>query len=102
MRIVAVGRLKAPEADLFARYAARLNPKPLVVELPDAAGGPALLAELLPKAFVIALDAAGAAPDTEGFATLLATWRDSRRLCASRSAAPTGSPARCSRAPMRC
>ncbi len=76
LRIVAVGRIgQGPEADLFARYAARLRPRPGVVEIPDGRGSPteikrreadAILAALPASALVVALDLGGAAPDSAG------------------------------------
>ncbi len=42
MRLIAVGRLRSgPEADLFARYNARLRPPLGVTEVPDGHGAPA-------------------------------------------------------------
>lgn len=93
LRILAVGRLKpGPERALFEQYAARLRPAPEVTELPEARGasaaeirrreGTALLAALPPAAFVVALDLGGAAPTSEGFATLLERWEgQGRPLC---------------------
>ncbi len=91
-RLIAIGRLRAgPEADLFARYAARLRPKLAVTELPDATGAPAeakrreataLLAAIPVQATVIALDLVGQSPDSPELAALLAAWRAlNRPLC---------------------
>jgi 23S rRNA (pseudouridine1915-N3)-methyltransferase len=84
LRLIAVGRLRdGPEAALFARYNARLRPKLAVTEIPEARGasaevkrreGAALLAALPAPAFVVALDAGGEAPDSEGLARLLERW----------------------------
>jgi 23S rRNA (pseudouridine1915-N3)-methyltransferase len=92
LRIIAVGRLaRLPEAALYARYAARLRPPPVLVELPEARGsaveirrreGAALLAALPARAFAVALDLGGAAPGSEGLAAQLARWRATGRpLC---------------------
>lgn len=92
LRIVAVGRLaRLPEAALYARYAARLRPPPVLVELPETRGsaaeirrreGAALLAALPARAFAVALDLGGAAPGSDGLAALLARWQAAGRpLC---------------------
>ncbi|HET9018666.1 MAG TPA: 23S rRNA (pseudouridine(1915)-N(3))-methyltransferase RlmH [Acetobacteraceae bacterium] len=92
MRLIAIGRLgRAPEAALFARYAARLRPPLALTELPDGHGAAAeikrreadaLLAALPAQAFAVALDMAGEAPGSEGLAARLAAWRDTgRKLC---------------------
>jgi 23S rRNA (pseudouridine1915-N3)-methyltransferase len=92
MRLLAVGRAgTSPEAALFARYAARLRPPLALTELAEARGSPlevkrreaeALLAALPQSAFLVALDQGGAAPDSAGFATLLARWHEAgRALC---------------------
>jgi 23S rRNA (pseudouridine1915-N3)-methyltransferase len=84
LRLIAVGRLRdGPEAELFARYNARLRLKLAVTEIPEARGAPtevkrregaALLAAMPAIAFVVALDAGGEAPDSEGLARLLERW----------------------------
>jgi 23S rRNA (pseudouridine1915-N3)-methyltransferase len=84
LRLIAVGRLRdGPEADLFARYNARLRPKFDVTEIPEARAAPkeakrresaALLAALPTAAFVVALDPGGATPDSEELARLLERW----------------------------
>jgi 23S rRNA (pseudouridine1915-N3)-methyltransferase len=84
MRLIAVGRMRTgPEAELFARYNTRLRPPFAVTEIAEARGAPAevkrregeaLLAALPDGAFVIALDAGGAAPDSEELARLLERW----------------------------
>lgn len=85
MHLVAVGRLReGPEAALFDRYQARLNPKLSVLEIAETAGGNearrrenlALRAALPARGFVVALDQAGATPDSRHFAAMLARWRD--------------------------
>jgi 23S rRNA (pseudouridine1915-N3)-methyltransferase len=92
MRIIAVGRLRGgPEAELVARYAARLRPALAVTEIAEAQGAPAevkrregaaLLAALPDRAFAVALDLGGEQPDTEAFAALLERWLgQSRPLC---------------------
>lgn len=84
MRLIAVGRLRpGPEAELFARYNARLRPALSVTEVPDAPGataearrreGEALLHALPNQALVVALDLGGPAPDSAGLARLLERW----------------------------
>jgi 23S rRNA (pseudouridine1915-N3)-methyltransferase len=84
LHVIAVGRLRAgPEADLFARYAARLRPPLGVTEVAEARGtavearrreGATLLAALPPRAFAVALDLGGQAPDSAGLAALLDRW----------------------------
>ncbi len=85
LHILAIGRMRdAPEAALFARYAARLRPAPTLTELPEARGaeaeikrreGAGLIAALPAGAFVVALDPGGLAPDSLALAGLLARWR---------------------------
>ena len=89
MRLIAVGRLRAgPEAELFARYNARLRPALVVTEVADGHGAPAevkrreaeaLLGALPAGAFTVALDAGGTAPDSVGLAALLERWLGSSR-----------------------
>ncbi len=84
VRLIAVGRLRdGPEAELFSRYNARLKPKFVVTEIAESRGPPsevkrregeALLAALPGSVFVVALDAAGAMPDSEELARLLDRW----------------------------
>src|SRR5690348_16184676 len=84
LRLIAVGRLRdGPEAELFARYNARLRPRFAMTEIAEARGAPAevtrregvaLLAALPGPAFVVALDADGAMPDSEELARLLERW----------------------------
>jgi 23S rRNA (pseudouridine1915-N3)-methyltransferase len=92
MRLVAVGRLRdGPEAELLARYNARLRPALTVTEVPEARGTPAeakrreaaaLLAALPDAAFVVALDQAGEAPDSATLAARLERWLGlGRPLC---------------------
>ena len=79
-----MGRLRGgPEADLYARYAARIRPALTLTEIPEASGAPAevkrregaaLLAALPANALVVALDLGATAPDSETFATLLERW----------------------------
>ena len=89
MRLIAVGRLRAgPEADLFARYNARLRPPLTVTEVAEARGAPAeikrregeaLLDAVPPQALAVALDSGGVSPDSEGLAVLLERWLGSSR-----------------------
>ena len=92
MRLIAVGKLKAgPEADIVARYAARLRPGLTIVEVPEGFGAVteikrreavSLLAALPNNAFTVALDIGGAAPTSEDFARQLQAWQGSgRTLC---------------------
>jgi len=92
MRLAAIGRLRAgPEAELFARYNARLRPPLAVTELAEGTGAPAeakrrdaaaLLGALPSGALVVALDGGGAAPTSEGLARLLERWlASSRPVC---------------------
>jgi 23S rRNA (pseudouridine1915-N3)-methyltransferase len=84
MRLIAVGKLRAgPERALFERYNARLRPSLAVTEVPEGGGaapeikrreGAALLAALPERAFAVALDLEGAAPDSPGLARLLERW----------------------------
>jgi len=84
LRLIAVGRLRgSPEAELFARYNALLRPRLEVTEIAEARGAAAevkrretqaLLAAVHDAAFVVALDAGGAAPDSEELARLLERW----------------------------
>ncbi|MBV8703004.1 MAG: 23S rRNA (pseudouridine(1915)-N(3))-methyltransferase RlmH [Acetobacteraceae bacterium] len=82
--LIAVGRLRAgPEQELFTRYAARLRPALVTTEVAEARGTPAeakrregaaLLAALPARAFAVALDQGGQAPDSAGLAALLDRW----------------------------
>ena len=84
LHVIAIGRARSgPEAELFARYAKRIRPKLTLTELPDGTGAPAevkrreataLLAALPREAFVVALDLAGAAPDSIAFSAQLERW----------------------------
>ncbi|MBN8874525.1 MAG: 23S rRNA (pseudouridine(1915)-N(3))-methyltransferase RlmH [Rhodospirillales bacterium] len=91
-QLIAIGRLRTgPEADLFARYNARLRPPLAVTELPEGRGsaaevkrreGEALLRAVPANAFAVALDLGGEAPDSLRLATLVGRWRESgRALC---------------------
>lgn len=89
LHLIAVGRLRdGPEAELFARYNARLRPRFAVTEIAEARGAPvevkrreaeALLAALPKDAFAVALDAGGATPDSEELARQLERWMASGR-----------------------
>jgi 23S rRNA (pseudouridine1915-N3)-methyltransferase len=92
LRLIAIGRLRhGPEAELFARYNARLRPAIVVTELAEARGAPAevvrregaaLLAALPDPAFAVALDPAGKMPDSEELARLLQRWlAEGRPVC---------------------
>jgi len=92
MRLIAVGRQRrGPEAELFARYNARLRPALSVTEIVEARGSPAevkrreateLLAALPESAFVVVLDSAGEMPQSSRLARLLERWLGfSRTIC---------------------
>jgi 23S rRNA (pseudouridine1915-N3)-methyltransferase len=92
LRLIAVGRLRdGPEAELFARYNARLRTKLVLTEIAEARGAPAevrqreaaaVLAAVPGQAFVVALDAGGSAADSEELAQLLERWlATSRSVC---------------------
>jgi 23S rRNA (pseudouridine1915-N3)-methyltransferase len=84
LRLIAVGRLRdGPEAELFARYNARLRPKFAITEVAEARGAPAevkrregeaLVAPLPASAFVVVLDPGGEAPNSEELARRLEQW----------------------------
>jgi 23S rRNA (pseudouridine1915-N3)-methyltransferase len=84
LHLIAVGRLRGgPEAELFARYNARLRPKFVLTEIAEARGTPsevrqreaaALLAAVPRQAFVVALYTGGSTPDSEELAHLLERW----------------------------
>jgi 23S rRNA (pseudouridine1915-N3)-methyltransferase len=84
MRVIAIGRSReSPEADLFARYAARIRPALTLNELPDGKGaaaeikrreGEALLAALPAAAFAVAMDLDGQMLDTAAFSARLEGW----------------------------
>ena len=84
MRIVAIGRSRdSPEAELFARYSARVRPALTLTEIPDGKGAPAeikrregeaLLAALPAQTFAIALDLDGEMLDSASFAARLEGW----------------------------
>ena len=89
LRIVAVGRIgRGPEAELFARYAARLRPRPTVIEIGDGSGNPAeiarreavgLLAAIPGTARAVALDGGGETLDSAALAARITQWRASGR-----------------------
>lgn len=84
MRVIAVGRAReGPEADLFARYSARIRPALGLTEVADGKGAPseirrregaALLAALPARGLTIALDLAGEMLDSASFAARLEAW----------------------------
>ena len=90
--LVAIGRIgRGPEADLFARYNARLRPAFAVREIPDGTGSAveikrreaaAILAAIPAGVLVVALDLGGKAPDSEAFSAQLTRWRESgKQVC---------------------
>jgi 23S rRNA (pseudouridine1915-N3)-methyltransferase len=91
VRLIAVGRARGAEQVLFERYAIRLRPPVELTEIAEAVGTPAetkrreasaLLAALPERAFAVALDLGGAAPDSMELADLLEHWRGfGRPLC---------------------
>ena len=84
MRVLAIGRARGgPEAELFARYTARIRPALTLTELADGKGSPveikrreaeALLAALPRDAFTITLDADGEMLDSAAFSSRLEGW----------------------------
>ena len=92
LRIIAVGRIgRGAEAELFARYAARLSTPPIVTEIADGRGSApeikrreaaGLLAALPDPATAVALDLGGRAPTSAGFAAEVSGWFElNRPLC---------------------
>ena len=92
MRLIAVGRMRpGPEAELFARYNARLRPQLTVTEVAEGHGAPteakrreaeALLAALPAQAFAVPLDLGGPAEGSEALAARLERWLgQSRPVC---------------------
>ena len=92
MHLIAVGRLRVgPDAELFARYNARLHPPMTVTEIPEGSGAPAevkrregaaMLAALPDNGFAVALDLGGEMPDSVRFSTMLERWLGtSRKIC---------------------
>ena len=90
--LVAVGKIgRGPEADLFARYNARLRPAFSVREIAEGSGAgaeikrreaAAILAAVPGPAIAVALDLGGATPDSEAFSASLTRWRESgKALC---------------------
>jgi 23S rRNA (pseudouridine1915-N3)-methyltransferase len=86
LRLLAIGRIgQTPEAEIFARYNARLRPPFEITELPEGRGSPAeikrreaasLRAALPTQFFAIALDLGAPAPTSELLATRLQQWRE--------------------------
>lgn len=85
MILIAIGKQRGADADLFLRYAERLKPKLKLVELPDGTGAPveikrreaaSLLACLTPQDHLIALDQDGKSLTSPQFAGLLTQLRD--------------------------
>jgi 23S rRNA (pseudouridine1915-N3)-methyltransferase len=84
MRMIAIGRSRdGPEAEMFARYSARIRPALALTEIPDGKGaqgeikrreGEALLAALPARSFAIALDQEGEMLDSASFAARLEGW----------------------------
>ncbi len=89
LRLIAVGKIgRGPEAELFARYNARLRPPLAVTEIADARGSPveikrreaeSLLAALPAGAWMVALDLGPPAPTSEALAALLTRWIEAAR-----------------------
>ncbi len=86
--MVAIGRARGPERELFERYAGRFRPRLALSELPDGIGSPleirrrearSLLACVPAGAIVVALDGGGPTPSSEGFASLLRNWLEAGR-----------------------
>jgi 23S rRNA (pseudouridine1915-N3)-methyltransferase len=91
MRVLAVGKGKGAEAELFSRYAGRIKPALALTEFEDGYGSAVeikrreaalLLNAVTAQDFVVALDAGGVAPDSLELAKLLAKWTDAgKKLC---------------------
>lgn len=89
LRIIAIGRDgKGPEAELVARYAARMSPRIDLLALPDGTGTPAeikrreaetILRRIGRDDLVVALDLGGDSTDSPGLAQRLGRWRESGR-----------------------
>jgi 23S rRNA (pseudouridine1915-N3)-methyltransferase len=83
--VIAVGRAgRGPEAELFARYAERLRPRPAVTEIADGRGSPLEIKRregdaLPPSALAIALDPAGEMLTSEALSDALTRWLGSAR-----------------------
>jgi 23S rRNA (pseudouridine1915-N3)-methyltransferase len=84
LHVIAVGRLRGPEAELFDRYNHRLRPRLTVVEVKEERGADAvvkreesaaLLRALPPEAFAVALDLGGQTLDSERFADRVTAWQ---------------------------
>jgi 23S rRNA (pseudouridine1915-N3)-methyltransferase len=87
VRLLAIGRApaKAPEMELFARYAKRIKPGFALVEFADGVGSSVeikrreadmFLGGLKADEFVVALDQDGAVPDSPELARLLSGWTE--------------------------
>jgi len=88
--LLAVGKIKpGPERALYEHYAARLDPRPKVIEVEEkrplagaelrAREAALLLAKRPKNAWLVALDGRGAMLSSDDFAKKLAQWRDSGR-----------------------
>ncbi len=92
MRLLAIGKAgSGPEAELFARYAARIRPSLTLAEFSPGQGSVAeikrreaesLLGALSAQDFVIALDSGGQTPDSEELVRLLARWMETGKKLA--------------------
>lgn len=85
--LIAVGRMKpGPERELYAHYAARLNPAPQMREVEERRNLPAaklkvregelLLAAIPDGAHVVAMDEKGQQMGSQAFAKKMGAWRD--------------------------
>jgi 23S rRNA (pseudouridine1915-N3)-methyltransferase len=75
LHIVARGKIaRSPEADLVARYAARMTWPFLITELPEVGGK---VAPVLLPAKIVALDESGVTMASTAFSRLIESWRDS-------------------------
>ena len=88
IRILAVGRTRGPEGDLFDRYAGRHRPPLALIEIPDGTGAPAeirrrearaILACLKLDTLMVALDRSGTSLSSEALAQALSTWVETSR-----------------------
>ena len=88
MRLLAIGRCRGPEAELFERYAARIRPRLECFECAEGTGSAIeikrreaerLVDKLSPSDFVIVLDQSGLLLDSPALAARLASWRATNR-----------------------
>lgn len=77
--LLAIGKIKGPEAELAAEYLKRLQPALLMRELPartQKAEGEALLKALPPQAFVVLMDETGKDLSSRELASHIKGWQE--------------------------